>query len=94
METQTVNLDAELARFRSSSDVAFGEARNAGVTLKGKTLEVNLDEWLTLKRYAERYGVSIQTVSNWVARGIIPADCTQVLPELNGLRLVKNQPYF
>ena len=54
---------------------------------------VDTTEWLTIKRYAERYSLTTQVVTNWMARGVIPADCTLTLPELNDLRLVKNQPY-
>lgn len=54
---------------------------------------LDTSQWLTIKRYAERYGVSTQNVTNWISRGKIPADCVQDLPELNNLRLVKDQPY-
>lgn len=54
---------------------------------------VDTAEWLTVKRYAERHGLTTQVVTNWMARGVIPADCTLTLPELNGLRLVRNRPY-
>lgn len=50
-------------------------------------------QWLTIKRYAEKYSVSQQVVVNWIGRGVIPADSTMVLPELNDIRLVKDQPY-
>ncbi|QDK82853.1 hypothetical protein EXU85_31300 [Spirosoma sp. KCTC 42546] len=50
-------------------------------------------QWLTIKRYAEKYSVSQQVVVNWINRGIIPADSTMVLAELNDIRLVKDQPY-
>lgn len=50
-------------------------------------------EWLTIKRYAEKYGLSQQVVVNWINRGIIPSDAVQDVPELNNMRLVKNQPY-
>lgn len=50
-------------------------------------------EWLTVKRYAQKYGLTVNVVINWINRGVIPADCVQTLPELNNLRLVKDQPY-
>ncbi len=80
------NFDTDLAQFRQESDAAIQLARESGLT-------VDLAEWLTVKRYAERYGLTTQVVTNWLARGVIPADCTMTLPELNDLRLVKNQPY-
>jgi len=54
---------------------------------------VDTAEWLTIKRYAQKYNLSTQVVTNWISRGVIPADSTMVLPELNDLRLVKDQPY-
>jgi hypothetical protein len=81
-----LDLESDLARFRQESDASIALARESGLT-------VDLAEWLTVKRYAERYGLTTQVVTNWIARGIIPADCTLTLPELNDIRLVKNQPY-
>lgn len=54
---------------------------------------VDTTKWLTIKRYAEKYNLSTQVVTNWISRGTIPADSTLVLPELNDIRLVKDQPY-
>ncbi|TAE23222.1 MAG: hypothetical protein EAZ91_22465 [Cytophagales bacterium] len=50
-------------------------------------------EWLTIKRYADRYGLKMNTVTNWISRGIIPVDCVVTIHELNDMRLIKNQPY-
>jgi hypothetical protein len=54
---------------------------------------VDTTKWLTIKRYAEKYNLSTQVVTNWISRGIIPANSTMLLPELNDIRLVKDQPY-
>lgn len=78
--------NTNLAQFRQESDAAIQLARESGMT-------VDLAEWITVKRYAERYGLTTQVMTNWLARGIIPADCAMTLPELNDLRLVRNQPY-
>ncbi|GAB3550468.1 hypothetical protein [Spirosoma fluminis] len=86
MNSETKHHDQVLDEFRKESDRAIQLSREAGQT-------VDLSEWLTIKRYAQRYNVSMNVVSNWIARGIIPADCVLDLPELNDLRLVKNQPY-
>jgi len=50
-------------------------------------------QWLTIARYAKKYGVSTQSVTNWIARGVIPSECVKDIPELNDIRLVKDQPY-
>ena len=75
-----------MASFQRRSDAVIELSRAAGMT-------VNLTDWLTIKRYAERNGLTTQVVTNWIARGIIPADCTMVLPELNDIWLVKNRQY-
>ncbi|MFD2523091.1 hypothetical protein [Emticicia soli] len=60
--------------------------------LKGEA--VILDEWLTVKRYCERFGIKdTQVVTNWIKRGIIPPENVKEVEELNGLRLIKAVPY-
>jgi len=62
------------------------------LALNGK--RYNLDEWLTPAEYAKQYGLrSVNNVTNWMVRGIIPAVDILEVPELNGLRLVRNKPY-
>ena len=56
--------------------------------------EVILDEWLTIKRYCQRFGISdTQVVTNWIRRGIIPPENIKEVEELNGLKLIKAVPY-
>ena len=56
--------------------------------------EVVLDEWLTIKRYCQRFGISdTQVVTNWIRRGIIPPENIKEVEELNGLKLIKAVPY-
>ena len=86
LNTHSVDFENDMARFRQHSDQSIRLATEAGIA-------IDLSEWLTVKRYAERYSLSTQVVTNWIARGIIPAACTMTLPELNDIRLVKNQPY-
>jgi len=83
---QETDFNLDLARFRQESNAAIQLARESGV-------QVDLTHWLTIKRYAQRYGLTTQVVTNRIARGIIPTECTMSLPELNDLRVVKNQPY-
>jgi hypothetical protein len=52
-----------------------------------------LTDWLTPKNYIAKFGVkNVETVLNWINRGIIPADHIKEIPEL-GLRLVKAVEY-
>lgn len=88
MDTTTANLSLQEQKADTQRQ---SEASLKILTKHGFVLDTT--EWLTIKRYAEKHGISTQNVSNWIARGVIPADCVQDLPELNNLRLVKDQPY-
>lgn len=58
----------------------------------GKTYD--LSQWATFSQYAERYGLkSTNTISNWINRGIVPADCLVELHHLNSMKLIRCQPY-
>jgi hypothetical protein len=61
------------------------------LTASGFILDTTI--WLTIKRYADKYGLSQQVVVNWINRGVIPAEAVQDVPELNNMRLVKDQLY-
>ncbi|MEZ0485432.1 hypothetical protein [Fibrella aquatica] len=52
-----------------------------------------LTEWLTPTRYIKKFNIpSVATITNWVARGIIPADHVKDIEQL-GIRLIKAVPY-
>ncbi len=61
--------------------------------LQANGFVVDTADWLTIKRYAEKYSVTHQVVVNWIIGGIIPPDCLITLPEFNDIRLVKDQLY-
>ena len=86
LTSNPVDVENDLARFRQESEKSIQLSTEAG-------LAIDLSEWLTVKRYAERHNLTTQVVTNWIARGVIPTDCTMVLPELNDIRLLKNQVY-
>lgn len=57
-------------------------------------IELKLSDWLTIKRYCERFGIKSESVvTNWIRRGVIPPENIRVIEELNGLRLIKAVPY-
>lgn len=64
-----------------------------------KFMEINgirydLGEWITIADYAKRFGVkSTNVVTNWIRRGIVPAENVISVPELNDIRLIKAVPY-
>ncbi|MCE6987599.1 hypothetical protein [Dyadobacter sp. CY323] len=55
---------------------------------------LDLTEWVTIKEYCKRFDIkNTETVSNWIKRGIIPADDTMVIGEFNNIRMVRAKPY-
>ncbi len=56
-------------------------------------LTIDLGPWMTITNYAKKYDLTTQQVTTWINRGIIPADCVEILPELNDIRLVKDKVY-
>lgn len=58
----------------------------------GKIYE--LHDWVTVAEYCRRFNIpNTQTVSNWIKRGIIPAEDTVIIEEYNNIRLIKAVPY-
>ena len=55
--------------------------------------EYDLSEWITLSDYSKINNLSIARIQNWILRGVVPTDCVIVVPELNHLKLIKNQIY-
>lgn len=87
MDTLGINHTTDLATFERHSDKSIKLALENGIT-------VDMSQWLTLKRYAEKYSIaSTNVLSNWISRGIIAAENVMDLPELNNLRLIKDIPY-
>ena len=86
MVSNELNLQKELADAQRQSDESLKIVEENGFVL-------DTSQWLTIKRYAEKYGVNMQEVGDWITRGIIPTDCVRDLPEINNIRLVRDQPY-
>lgn len=62
--------------------------------LKVNGVEYHLHDWLTIKKYCERFQIEdTHIVTNWIRRGVIPAENVREIEELNGLRLIKAVPY-
>ncbi|TKT93978.1 hypothetical protein [Dyadobacter frigoris] len=55
--------------------------------------EYSLSEWITTSDYVKNNRLAIARVHNWITRGVIPKDCIVIIPELNHLKLIKNQSY-
>ena len=56
--------------------------------------EYKLRDWMTLSDYCKKYNIKPSRLSNWIDRGVIPEGSIIVIPELNGLKLIRNQVYM
>lgn len=56
-------------------------------------LEYSLDEWITISDYSRRHNLKTSRVQNWITRGVIPSDKVVVVPQLNSIKLIKNEIY-
>ncbi|WP_221392868.1 hypothetical protein [Dyadobacter sp. NIV53] len=56
--------------------------------------EYKLRDWMTLSDYCKKYNIKPSRLSNWIERGVVPDASIIVIPELNGLKLIKNQPFM
>jgi hypothetical protein len=87
------SLDDALARAQAETAASFEYIRSLGIEIPTHILEFSLSEWLTAKRYASEHGMLVEEVEDWVKQGVIPVDCTMVIPEIHNIRLVKNCTY-
>ncbi|WP_373511354.1 hypothetical protein [Persicitalea sp.] len=59
---------------------------------EGKVVE--LEKFLTIKRYCEKHEIKNEAVvTNWIRRGVVPAEDIAVIEELNGLRMIRDRRY-
>ncbi|MCF2489364.1 hypothetical protein [Dyadobacter sp. CY347] len=56
--------------------------------------EYRLRDWMTLSDYCKKYNIKPSRLSNWIERGVVPAVSVIVIPELNGLKLIKDQEFM
>lgn len=60
-------------------------------TLHYENADYVVADWLTLKAYADKYGINEKTLFGQVKRGVIPVGDVLEIPEWN-LRLVRDVP--
>ena len=59
---------------------------------EGKVIDSG--NYLTIKRYCQKHGLSDEAVvTNWIRRGVIPAEDVEVIEELNNLRMIRDRVY-
>jgi hypothetical protein len=88
---QKSTLPTEIENLLNEADRAIGDTK-AYLISQGEV--VNLEEWLTIKEYCNKFNVkNVETVVNWISRGIVPADHVRVVKEFNNIRLIKAVTY-
>lgn len=55
--------------------------------------EYDLSTWITISHYAKKYSLALSLVQNWVKRGVVPNEKVVVVPQLNNLKLIKDEVY-
>lgn len=89
--TQKTGIRPEIAERLKETDAIIAEALDY---LQKNGVQYQLGQWLTIKRYCQKFGITnTNTISNWIARGIIPPENVVELEELNNLKLIKAVPY-
>ncbi|GAB2780243.1 hypothetical protein GCM10027275_24730 [Rhabdobacter roseus] len=84
-------LRTEILNLMSQADSTIKEAQKYLIA-QGEV--VDLTEWVTIKEYCKRFGIkNTETVSNWIKRGVIPAEDTMVIEDLNNIRMVRAKEY-
>lgn len=86
---------------KDSAKAAIDEINASIVELKSLTeaklvvgkSEYSLDEWITISDYSRRHNLKTSRVQNWISRGVIPPDKIVVVPQLNSLKLIKDEVY-
>jgi hypothetical protein len=85
---ETVGTKIELEQLLRESE----EALRNYLVINGRPYPT--DEWVTIKEYCKRFEITnTQTVTNWIKRGIIPAENVVTVEEYNNIRLIKAIPY-
>jgi len=91
MKTITETKPEQLDELLRDARETLTKAQNY-LSKDGKIYE--LHDWVTVAEYCRRFNIpNTQTVSNWIKRGVIPAEDTVVIEEYNNIRLIKALPY-
>ncbi|MFN8343440.1 MAG: hypothetical protein U0X91_00455 [Spirosomataceae bacterium] len=62
--------------------------------LKGKGIDFQPGQWLTIKRYCNRFGIADpQTVIDRIEKGVIPPENVHIIKEYHHTVMVKAVPY-
>jgi hypothetical protein len=91
MITQKIATKENVASFLKKANAQLDQLQNS-LNINGET--ILLGEFVTIKRYCQLFDIEdTQVISNWIKRGIIPAENIKEIEELNGIKLIKAVPY-
>ncbi len=77
IEENVTDKEQELRLAESQLATTLAYVQSMGVKLPDTLLDMS--DWITIKRYAEKHNLSQQVVVNWIGRGTIPAECIKKL---------------
>ncbi|MCF0041143.1 hypothetical protein [Dyadobacter fanqingshengii] len=84
-------LSKKIEALLAEGDAAIADARSYLIS-QGEL--VDLSEWVTIKEYCHRFEIkNVETVLNWISRGIVPRENIMVVEEFNNTKLIKAVPY-
>lgn len=81
-EKTRAEIEAEWERLSSGQEQTIA-------LLKQNGFVPDESEWLTVKRYAQKYGMTVEGGAAWIESGVIPANCVQFLDVAGGIHVVK-----
>lgn len=55
--------------------------------------EYDLHEWITISEYSRIHNLKVSRVQNWISRGVVPRNKVLAIPQLNNVKLIKNEIY-
>ncbi|TLV03036.1 hypothetical protein [Dyadobacter luticola] len=55
--------------------------------------EYDLHDWITISEYSRVHNLKVSRVQNWISRGVVPRDKVLAIPQLNNVKLIKNEEY-
>lgn len=91
MITQKIATKESVASFLKKANAQLDQLQNS-LNINGET--ILLGEFVTIKRYCQLFDIEdTQVISNWIKRGIIPAENIKEIKELNDIKLIKAVPY-
>ena len=92
MEETKEEFEARLKALIEDTDKMISDAHTYLIS-QGQIID--LSDWVTIKEYCKRFNIkNVETVINWINRGIIPAENIRVIEEFNSTRFIKAVPYL